>query len=95
MVKDNIYLQLETLKEELKSVRENQLRGVLLRPTAQRYLDFEKPTKYFCNFEKQNYISKVVNRVRTSNRVITNQQDILKELKYFYKNLLQSKRNKD
>ena len=45
--------------------------------------------------EKQNYTSKVVNKVRTSNRMITNQQDILKELKSFYKNLLQSKRNKD
>ena len=95
MVKDNIHLQLETLKEELKSLRENRLRGVLLRARAQSYVDFEKPTKYFCNLEKQNYTSKVVNKVRTSNRMITNQQDILKELKSFYKNLLQSKRNKD
>ena len=90
MVKDNIHLQLETLKEELKSLRENRLRGVLLRARAQSYVDFEKPTKYFCNLEKQNYTSKVVNKVRTSNRMITNQQDILKELKSFYKNLLQS-----
>ena len=95
MVKDNIHLQLETLKEELKSLRENRLRGVLLRARAQSYVDFEKPTKYFCNLEKQKYTSKVVNKVRTSNRMITNQQDILKELKSFYKNLLQSKRNKD
>ena len=31
IVKDNIYLQIETLKEALKGLRENQLRGVLLR----------------------------------------------------------------
>ena len=37
----------------------------------------------------------MVSKVRTSNRVITNQQDILTEPKSFYKNLLQSKSNKD
>ena len=33
----------------------------------------------------------MVNKVRTSNGIITNQQTILKELEKFYKNLLQSK----
>ena len=63
----------------------------MLRAKAQKYIDFEKPTKYFCNLEKQNYTGKVVNKIRTNNGVITNQQTILKELKIFYKNLLQSK----
>ena len=27
----------------------------MLRAKSQKYIDFEKPTKYFCNLEKQNY----------------------------------------
>ena len=50
---------------------------------------------FFCNLEKTIYTSKIVNKVRTSNGVITNQQGILKELKSFCKNLLQNKHNKD
>ena len=63
----------------------------MLRARAQKYIDSEKPTKYFCNLEKQNYTNKVVNKVRTSNGMIINQQSIMKGLEIFYKNLLQSK----
>ena len=61
-------------------MRETNLRGNMLRARAQKCIDFEKPTKYFCNLEKQNYTSKVVNKVRTSNGIITNQQTVLKFL---------------
>ena len=88
---ENLIEDMQVLKEELRTIRETKLRGNMLRARAQRYIDFEKPTKYFCNLEKQNYTSKVVNKVRTSNGIITNQQTILKELEKFYKNLLQSK----
>ena len=67
------------------------MRGNILRAKAQKYIDFEKPTKCFCNLEKQNYTGKVVNKIRINNAIITNQQNILKELKIFYKNLMQSK----
>ena len=82
--------KISELKEELKVLREIELKGKVLRARAQNYVDFEKPTKFFCNLEKQNYVNKVVNRVQTSNGTITNQEMILKELKTFYKNLLQS-----
>ena len=85
---ENLIEDMQVLKEELRTIRETKLRGNMLRARAQRYIDFEKPTKYFCNLEKQNYTSKVVNKVRTSNGIITNQQTILKELEKFYKNLL-------
>ena len=82
---------IQVLKEDLKVMRETTLRGNMLRAKSQKYIDFEKPTKYFCNLEKQNYTSKVVNKIMIKNETITNQQMILKELKIFYKNLLQSK----
>ena len=87
----NIIEDIQVLKEELRTIRETNLMGNMLRARAQKYIDFEKPTKYFCNLEKQNYTSKVVNKVRTSNGMITNQQTILKELENFDKTLLQSK----
>ena len=58
-------MQIETLKIELKSLRINQLRSLLLRARAQSYLECEKPAKYFCNLVKQSYTSKVVKKVRT------------------------------
>ena len=66
------------------------MKGNALRSRVQNYIDFEKPTKFFCNLEKQNYASKVVNRVQTGNGTVTNKGKILKELKNFCKNLLQS-----
>ena len=80
----------QVLKEDLRVMRETTLRGNMLRAKSQKYIDFEKPTKYFCNLEKQNYTGKV-NKIMIKNETITNQQMILKELKIFYKNLLQSK----
>ena len=57
----------------------------MLRAKSQKYIDFEKQTKHFCNLEKQNYTGKVVNKIRIKNETITNQQMILKELKFFTK----------
>ena len=87
---DRVISKIEELKEELKIFREIELKANVLRSRAQNYINFEKPSKFFCNLEKQNYASKVVNRVQTGNGTITNQGLILKELKKFYKNLLQS-----
>ena len=82
---ENKIEDIQVLKEELRTIRETTLRGNMLRAKAQKYIHFGKPTKYFCNLEKQNYTSKVVNKVRTSNGIITNQQTILKELIFFIK----------
>ena len=89
--KDKIFEKIQELKKDLQTIREVKLKGNLLRARAQKYVDFEKPTKYFFNLEKQNYTNKVVNKVRTNNGIVSEQQSILKELENFYKNLLQSK----
>ena len=36
---------IQVLKEELRIIRETTLRGNMLRAKAQKYIDFEKPTK--------------------------------------------------
>ena len=50
---ENIIEDIQVLKEELRIIRETNLRGNMLRARSQKYIDFEKPTKYFCNLEKQ------------------------------------------
>ena len=52
---EEIISNIESCKEELKVLRENKIRGILLRARAQNYMDFEKPTRFFCNLEKKLY----------------------------------------
>ena len=86
-----IVTNINALKEDLTRLRESQIRSSSLRSQAQKYCDFEKPTKYFCNLEKRNSINKVINRVTIKDKTITDPQKILQELKSFYKNLLTTK----
>ena len=83
--------EINSLKQDLTNLRESQIRHCYLRLKAEKYCDFEKPTKYFCNLEKRNSISKTVNRVTVKNKTITHPPKILEELRLFYKDLLTSK----
>ena len=83
-------LKLETNLENRNEKREAKLKGTLLRAKAQIYIDFEKPTKFFSNLEKQKNISKVLYKVKSADKIVTSQKNILKELEVFYKNLLKS-----
>ena len=52
----------------------------------------QKPSKYFLNLEKRNYINKLVSRIDTGRKILTDQCKILEGVKRFYKNLYTSKR---
>ena len=92
--RDNIDLleNIQALKDELQRIRQEKIKRAIIRAKAEDYYNFEKPTKYFCNLEKRNYINKVVHRLRFKNNMVTNQNDILEIVKNFYSDLLQSKR---
>ena len=54
----------------------------------------EKPTKYFCNLESRNYSNKIIPKVvKDDGNTVINQEDILIEVKIFYKNLYGSQDN--
>ena len=57
------YDLIKTKQDELKLFREKQLQGTLIRSRARWVEQGEKPTKYFCNLENRNFISKHVSSV--------------------------------
>ena len=58
--------EIELLKEELNTIRKHKMRGILVRSRAQIIEDDEKPTNFFCNLEKHNYVSKIISKLETS-----------------------------
>lgn len=80
--------KLENDKNELYSIREKKMEGVLLRSRARWIADGEKITKYFCGLEKRNYISKQMTKLTLNNgKDIYDSQEIVNEVKTFYEKL--------
>ena len=91
--KDEIITEINEHKEDLIRLRESQIRNTQLQVRAREYCDSEKPTKFFCNLEKRNSIKKTVHKITVKDKIITDQKEILGELKNFYENLLTSKQD--
>lgn len=84
--------QIENLKNELINIRQEKLKGHMVRSRAQYIDEGEKPTKYFCALEKHNYVSKIICSLEQEDGTkITDQDEILKETKMFYENLYKSR----
>ena len=80
--------QLIELKQELISIRERKMKGVLLRSRARWVANGEKITNYFCSLEKRNYISKNMHKLKTRDgEEIFDKDKIMKEVKGFYEHL--------
>ena len=55
----------------------------------------EKPSRYFCSLEKRNFVNKnIVKVVNDKNESVTNQEEILNEIKLFYQALYQNNDDK-
>ena len=67
----------------------------MIRSRAQLNKDWEKPSKYFLNLEKQNYINKSIPTLSVNNTLITNSKEILKQQQSFYSHLYASKGTKN
>ena len=51
--------QLIKAKTQLEKIIEQRIKGSMIRSRAQLSQDREKPSKYFVNLEKRNYITRV------------------------------------
>ena len=81
-------------QHELEEIRKERLRGSLIRSRSKWIDEGEKPTKYFCNLETRNYVSKIIPRLTLDDGSdVTTQTEILTEVERFYKSLYQ--KNKD
>ena len=71
------------------------MEGIFIRSRAQDVENGEKPSKYFCNLESHNYLSKIIPKIEMPDgKVINNQTEILTEAKHFFENLYTSKDDK-
>ena len=78
----------------MEEIRKEPLRGSLIRSRSKWIDEGEKPTKYFCNLETRNYVSKIIPRLTLDDGSdVTTQTEILTEVERFYKSLYQ--KNKD
>ena len=87
--------QLNEKQEELEEIREQKLKGALIRARWQQLTEGEKPTKYFLNLENRNYVSKHIRELKTQANTIYNPTEILEEMKTFYQNLYSEKQTVD
>ena len=79
-------------KNELESIRNNKLKGHMLRARAQWLSEGEKPSKYFCSLEKFYYTEKTITKLfRQDGQTITDQKLILKDVQNYYQKLFENK----
>jgi exonuclease III len=82
--------ELNTLKCELNNISEQKLKGHQIRAKATWIVEGEKPTKYFCNLEKQRAAVKTIYKLEDDDgKVTTEQKEILNIVSKFYQNLYQ------
>ena len=84
MLEEKIKIKEMLVKEEMK--------GLMIRSKAKWIKEGEKPTKYFLNLEKRNYVNKTITKlVNKKGLEVIEQDQILNECKSFYKNLYSSR----
>ena len=67
----------------------------MIRSRAQLNKDWEKPSKYFLNLEKRNYINKGIPSLIVEGKKVTDCKDILKKQHKFYNHLYASRGSTD
>ena len=89
--KFKLHCELETSKTDLEVLRQAKLTGSMIRSKVNIYESFERPTKFFCSLERQNYVNKLITRLDNGTTIVTDQKSILKEIMLYYKQLYKSR----
>jgi hypothetical protein len=75
-----------------KKLREDKIRGIIMRTKAKWNVERERSSKYFCNLKKRHFTEKAIPKLILDNGFeITNQDDILTQQHIFYEALYTSK----
>ena len=81
----------DNLKIELQRIYEAKGKGAIFRSKVRWVEQDEKPTKYFFNLEKRNFNRKVITEIkREDGKILVDEDEIMKEIESFYKNLYAS-----
>jgi exonuclease III len=93
---NEIATSLKLKKIELENLRCKKLSGTFIRSKARWIEHGEKPTKYFLNLEKRNFINKKMGLIVSDNGdLLCNQEGISAEVTRFYKQLYSRLENRD
>ena len=87
--KDNVELQeiIKGKKNELETIYNIKVQGLILRSKARWVENGEKNSKYFANLEKRNFQSRIIHKLNVDGKLITDPNNILKEEMKYYENL--------
>ena len=78
----------------MQKLRENKVKGQMVRAHLQWLDQGEKPTSFFCKLETKNYVDKIIKRIQTPDgSIITEQSKILQKVQEFYSKLFDNKEN--
>ena len=75
--------EINQLSTELTQIREDRIKGILLRAKVRWKVEGEKSTRYFCNLEKRHYSEKNIPKLIVENKNITDQTEIILEQEIF------------
>jgi hypothetical protein len=78
---------------ELKNLREEKIKGLIIHAKAKWQVEGEKSTNYFCNLEKRHFTEKLIPKLIVENNEITDLSQIIKEQANFYKSLYSTNKN--
>ena len=91
---------LEDKQVELENIRRQKIKGYMTRTRLQWLGEGERPTSFFCNLEKKNFVEKTIKKLQLHNGHIvlhichsanlTNQTEILEEIRKFYTDLFKN-----
>ena len=83
--------QIRLVRHELNTLLKEKAKGASIRAQANWLENAKMPTKYFLNLEKRNAQKKTLYRLRIGKDISQNQEEILREITRFYKELYTSK----
>ena len=82
--------------EQLFNIRTDKIKGAMTRARANRIEFGEKPSRYFLQLETSNFINKTIKELeREGGSTIKQQEEILVEVKNFYRNLYSEKNRQE
>ncbi len=86
---------LKDKQNELIEFRKTKMKGVLVRSKTRWMEEGEKPSRYFLNMEKRNFVNKTITNIVNEDNLskVTDSKDILSETRSFYKKIVLKKRN--
>ena len=86
------YVSFQNVQNDLQTLREPGIEGVMARAKARWALHGERNTRYFCNLERRHYTQKSISHLIDDNgQAVTDIGEILEMQRQFYENLYRTR----